>query len=76
VSIDQQNRQVEEIYIREFNQLVRLRVLLVGETGLAEGLVQDAFVGMYARMDRSSDRSSTTAPGRSLTERATRIELA
>jgi len=46
---------LEQLYAAHWRQLVRLSVLLVRDTGMAEELVQDAFVAVHARWDRLRD---------------------
>lgn len=43
---------VEELYAAHWRRLVRLSVLLVGDVGTAEEVVQDAFVAMHGRWGR------------------------
>ena len=43
---------LDELYAAHWRQLVRLSVLLVRDTGLAEEIVQDAFVAMHGRWGR------------------------
>src|SRR6266853_5840937 len=43
---------VSDLYGAHYRALVRLAVLLVHDTATAEGVVQDAFVAMYAGMHR------------------------
>jgi RNA polymerase sigma-70 factor (sigma-E family) len=43
---------VEELYTAHWRRLVRLSVLLVGDVGTAEEVVQDAFVAMHGRWGR------------------------
>jgi RNA polymerase sigma-70 factor (sigma-E family) len=40
---------VEQLYAAHYRRLVRLSVLLVGEVGTAEEVVQDSFVAMHGR---------------------------
>ena len=40
---------VEELYAAHYTSLVRLSVLLVGDVGTAEEVVQDCFVAMHGR---------------------------
>jgi RNA polymerase sigma-70 factor (sigma-E family) len=40
---------VEELYAAHYRSLVRLSVLLVGDVGTAEEVVQDCFVSMHGR---------------------------
>lgn len=46
---------VEELYRAHWNELVRLAVLLTGETGAGEEVVQDAFVALHRRWARIED---------------------
>ena len=43
---------LDELYAAHWRQLVRLSVLLVRDVGLAEEIVQDAFVAMHGRWGR------------------------
>lgn len=43
---------LEQLYDEHYVRLVRLSVLLLGDTGRAEEVVQDAFVAVYQRLDR------------------------
>jgi len=44
---------LEQLYDEHYVRLVRLAVLLLGEAGRAEEVVQDSFVAVYRRMGRS-----------------------
>ena len=46
---------LEASYVAHWRGLVRLAVLLVGDQGTAEEVVQDAFVAMHARWGRLRD---------------------
>lgn len=46
---------LEELYLGHYRGLVRLAVLLVGDQGVAEEVVQDAFVAMHGRWHRLQD---------------------
>ena len=46
---------LEAVYAAHWRGLVRLAVLLVGDQGAAEEVVQDAFVAMHARWGRLRD---------------------
>ncbi len=46
---------VEQLYAAHWRRLVRLSVLLVHDQGLAEEVVQDAFVAMHGRWRRLRD---------------------
>ncbi|MBP2320290.1 RNA polymerase sigma-70 factor (sigma-E family) [Kibdelosporangium banguiense] len=48
-------RDVAELYRQEWHGLLRLAVLLTGDRGQAEDLVQDAFVGLQRRFHRLTD---------------------
>jgi RNA polymerase sigma-70 factor (sigma-E family) len=52
---------VGELYAAHWRRLVRLSVLLVHDQGLAEEIVQDAFVAMHGRWSRLRDPSSAAA---------------
>ena len=43
---------LERLYDAHYVRLVRLAVLLLGDAGRAEEVVQDSFVAVYRRMDR------------------------
>lgn len=51
---------LEQLYAAHWRSLVRLSVLLVRDQGVAEEVVQDAFVAVHARWSRLRD------PGRAL----------
>jgi RNA polymerase sigma-70 factor (sigma-E family) len=46
---------LEQLYDEHYVRLVRLAVLLLGDAGRAEEIVQDSFVSVYRRMRRSGD---------------------
>ncbi len=46
---------IEALYAAHWPSLVRLSVLLVGDLGTAEEIVQDAFVAVHGRWDRLRD---------------------
>ena len=46
---------LERLYDEHYVRLVRLAVLLLGDAGRAEEVVQDSFVAIYRRWDRMSD---------------------
>ena len=46
---------LEQLYAAHWRQLVRLSVLLVRDQGMAEEIVQDAFVAVHARWSRLRD---------------------
>jgi RNA polymerase sigma-70 factor (sigma-E family) len=46
---------LEQLYAAHWRSLVRLAVLLVRDTGLAEEIVQDAFVAVHGRWRRLRD---------------------
>ena len=52
---------VEELYAAHWRRLVRLSVLLVRDQGLAEEIVQDAFVAMHGRWSRLRDPDNALA---------------
>ena len=43
---------LEQLYDEHYVRLVRLSVLLLGDAGRAEEVVQDAFVAVYQRLER------------------------
>ena len=43
---------LEQLYDEHYVRLVRLAVLLLGDVGRAEEVVQDSFVAIYRRMGR------------------------
>jgi RNA polymerase sigma-70 factor (sigma-E family) len=47
--------ELEQLYDEHYVRLVRLSVLLLGDVGRAEEVVQDSFVAIYRRMRRSGD---------------------
>jgi RNA polymerase sigma-70 factor (sigma-E family) len=46
---------LEQLYDAHYVRLVRLAVLLLGDVGRAEEVVQDSFVAVYRRWDRMGD---------------------
>jgi RNA polymerase sigma-70 factor (sigma-E family) len=46
---------LEQLYADHYVRLVRLAVLLLGEVGRAEEVVQDSFVAVYRRLDQLGD---------------------
>ena len=46
---------LEQLYDAHYVRLVRLAVLLLGDVGRAEEVVQDSFVAIYRRWDRMGD---------------------
>ena len=52
---------VEQLYAAHWRRLVRLSVLLVHDQGLAEEIVQDAFVAMHGRWRRLRDPDKALA---------------
>jgi RNA polymerase sigma-70 factor (sigma-E family) len=55
VDVTDADAAVTELYGAHYRTLVRLTVLLVHDTATAEGVVQDAFVAMYAGVHRPRD---------------------
>ena len=53
---------LEQLYDEHYVRLVRLAVLLLGDAGPAEEVVQDSFVAIYRRMRRSDGAALTNAP--------------
>ena len=53
--------ELEQLYDEHYVRLVRLSVLLLGDVGRAEEVVQDSFVAIYRRMRRDGD-AVTNAP--------------
>jgi RNA polymerase sigma-70 factor (sigma-E family) len=53
---------LEQLYDENYVRLVRLAVLLLGDTGRAEEVVQDSFVAVYRRMRRAGGDAVTNAP--------------
>ncbi len=47
--------ELEQLYDEHYVRLVRLSVLLLGDVGRAEEVVQDSFVAVHRRMHRSGD---------------------
>jgi RNA polymerase sigma-70 factor (sigma-E family) len=58
-------RQVTALYQAHSLGLVRLAVIMLGDRGAAEDVVQDAFLGLYRRWDDLSDTASALAYVRS-----------
>lgn len=52
---------VERLYAAHWRRLVRLSVLLVGDTATAEEVVQDAFVALHGRWRRLRDPDKAVA---------------
>lgn len=52
---------IEELYLAHWERLVRLSVLLVRDQGMAEEIVQDAFVAVHQRWDRLADHDKAVA---------------
>ena len=52
--------ELERLYDEHYVRLVRLSVLLLGDVGRAEEVVQDSFVAIYRRMRRSGDGDVVT----------------
>jgi RNA polymerase sigma factor (sigma-70 family) len=52
---------VTALYAEHALGLVRLAVVITGDRGTAEDIVQDAFLGLYRRWDRLSDASAPLA---------------
>src|SRR5262245_43312605 len=48
-------RTFEELYRDSHARMIRIAVMLTGSTEAAEDVVQDAFVGLYARFHRLTD---------------------
>ncbi len=53
---------LEQLYDEHYVRLVRLAVLLLGDVGRAEEVVQDSFVAVYRRLRRSGGDPFTNAP--------------
>jgi len=53
---------LEQLYDEHYVRLVRLAVLLLGDAGRAEDVVQDSFVAVYRRMNRPGGHAVTNAP--------------
>ena len=49
---------VHDLFVDQGRQMVRLAVLLVGDRGLAEEAVQEAFVAVYRNWDGVRDKAS------------------
>ncbi len=52
---------VTSLYAAHYRSLVRLSALLLGESGLAEEVVQDAFVAMHGKWGRLRDPDKAAA---------------
>lgn len=63
---------VSDLYGAHYRALVRLAVLLVHDTATAEGVVQDAFVAMYAGMDGLRDNGEALSNLRAAVVRRSR----
>ena len=53
---------LEQLYDEHYVRLVRLSVLLLGDAGRAEEVVQDSFVAVYQRMRRDGPEALSNAP--------------
>jgi RNA polymerase sigma-70 factor (sigma-E family) len=60
VPIDSVDTELEQLYDEHYVRLVRLAVLLLGDVGRAEEVVQDSFVAVYRRMRGSRDGARVT----------------
>jgi RNA polymerase sigma-70 factor (sigma-E family) len=49
------DRSLEQLYAEHYVRLVRLAVLLLGDAGRAEEVVQDSFVAVHRRWDQLAD---------------------
>ena len=54
-------RAIEDLYRREYRGLTRLAVLLLGDHGRAEEIVQEAFVALFERWKRLQDHRGLPA---------------
>lgn len=54
-AVDDADAAVADLYRAHWTELVRLAVLLTGETGAGEDVVQDAFVALHRRWSRITD---------------------
>jgi RNA polymerase sigma-70 factor (sigma-E family) len=45
----------EEVYRASFDRMIRVAFMMTGSNEAAEDIVQDAFVGLFARFDRLDD---------------------
>jgi DNA-directed RNA polymerase specialized sigma24 family protein len=61
--------EVTALYQAHALGLVRLAVIMLGDQGRAEDVVQDAFFGLYRNWDSLADTSSALALGADLGER-------
>lgn len=52
---------IEELYAGHYTRLVRLAVLLLRDQGLAEEIVQDAFIAVHARWHALRDQDKALA---------------
>ena len=66
---------LEQLYAAHWRTLVRLSVLLVGDLGTAEEIVQDAFVAVHARWRRLRDPGAALAYLRQAVVNRSRSEL-
>lgn len=66
---------VEQLYAAHWQQLVRLSVLLVRDTGTAEEIVQDSFVAVHGRWGRLREPEKALAYLRQAVVNRSRSEL-
>jgi RNA polymerase sigma-70 factor (sigma-E family) len=52
---------IEQLYLAHWDRMVRLSVLLVRDQGIAEEIVQDAYVAVHQRWDRLNDHDHAVA---------------
>jgi RNA polymerase sigma-70 factor (sigma-E family) len=55
VGVGSASRQVTDLYEAHALSLARLALVMLGDAAAAEGVVQDAFLGLYRRWDRLAD---------------------
>ena len=66
---------VRDLYERHYVRLVRLAVLLVGDVGRAEEIVQDAFVDLFARWRTIREPAAAASYLRTSVANGTRSQL-
>lgn len=66
---------VRQLYELHYVRLVRLAVLLLGDLGRAEEIVQDAFVDLMARWSRLRDRAAAASYLRTSVANGARSDL-
>jgi len=57
-ALAEKSAEISRLYQEERRGLLRLSILLVGDRGVAEDLVQEAFAALYQRWDSLSDQAT------------------